>query len=57
MHPVNDESGSQIWKQLYEAAVLETDNAKLSAKINAAEAAIQKRYESQELDRAEIQCP
>ena len=43
------------WQSLYRAAILETDDAMLHARIYAAEAAIQKRFQSNEPDATEAQ--
>ena len=42
------------WQALYQAAAFETDDWKLHSKIQAAEAAIQKRLQSNELDHEEV---
>ena len=43
------------WKSLYQAAALETDNTKLHERINTAEAAIQRRFQSNEPDDQEVE--
>lgn len=41
------------WQSLYQAAFFETDDSQLHQRINAAEAAIQKRFQSDELEDVE----
>ena len=41
---------SYPWQSVYHTAILETDDSQLYVKINAAEAAIQKRFQSNEPD-------